>query len=74
MWWQASQIQDQNRKAASERLRLAQEKFRIGNGSGLDVSDAQEAVTQAEADYVFAMYDYHLAVVALEALVGRPLR
>jgi len=72
--WQASQIQDQNRKAASERLRLAQEKFRIGNGSGLDVSDAQEAVTQAEADYVFAMYDYHLAVVALEALVGRPLR
>jgi outer membrane protein len=72
--WQASRIQDQNRQAATEQLRLAREKFRIGNGTALEVSDAQQAVTQAEADYVFAVYDYHLAVVGLEALVGRPLR
>ena len=72
--WEAARIQDLNRVAAREQLRLAQEKYRIGNGSGLEVSDAQNAVTQAEADYVTAVYDYHLAVVGLEAVVGRPLR
>lgn len=72
--WEAARIQDLNRVAAREQLRLAQEKYRIGNGSALEVSDAQNAVTQAEADYVTAVYDYHLAVVGLEAVVGRPLR
>ena len=72
--WEASRLQDLNQVAAREQLRLAQEKYRIGNGSGLEVSDAQNAVTQAEADYVTAVYDYHLAVVGLEAVVGRPLR
>ncbi|MES2303981.1 MAG: TolC family protein [Gemmatimonadota bacterium] len=72
--WEAARIQDLNRTAAREQLRLAQEKYRIGNGSALEVSDAQNAVTQAEADYVSAVYDYHLAVVGLEAVVGRPLR
>lgn len=72
--WKSAGIQDLNRTAAREQLRLAQEKYRIGNGSALEVSDAQNAVTQAEADYVTAVYDYHLAVVGLEAVVGRPLR
>ncbi|MEP6591359.1 MAG: TolC family protein [Gemmatimonadota bacterium] len=72
--WLAAGIQDTNRTAAREQLRLAQEKYRIGNGSALEVSDAQNVVTQAEADYVTAVYDYHLAVVGLEAVVGRPLR
>ena len=72
--WEAAQIQDLNRNAAGEQLRLAKEKYRIGNGSALEVADAQNAVTQAEADYVTAVYDYHLAVVGLEAVVGRPLR
>lgn len=72
--WEAARIQDANRTAAREQLRLAQEKYRIGNGSALEVSDAQNAVSQAEADYVTAIYDYHLAVVGLEAVVGRPLR
>ena len=40
----------------------------------LEVADAQNAVTQAEATYVQALYGYHLAVVGLEAAVGRPLR
>ena len=40
----------------------------------LEVSDAQNAVQQAEGDYVNAIYDYHKAIAALEAAVGRPLR
>jgi outer membrane protein TolC len=72
--YRAAMIQDTNRTAAREQLRLAQEKYRIGNGSALEVADAQNAVTQAEATYVQALYGYHLAVVGLEAAVGRPLR
>lgn len=72
--WRAAGIFDTNRVAAREQLRLAQDKYRIGNGTALEVADAQNAVTRAEVDYVTAVYDYHLAVVALEAAVGRPLR
>ena len=45
-----------------------------GAGTALEVSDAQNAVQQAEGDYVNAVYDYHKAIAALEAAVGRPLR
>ncbi len=72
--WLRTQIQDTNRVAARQQLQLAQDRYRIGNGTGLEIADAQNAVTQAEADYVTAVYDYHLAVVGLEAAVGRPLR
>ena len=40
----------------------------------LDGTIGQNAVQQAEGDYVNAVYDYHKAVAALEAAVGRPLR
>ena len=72
--WQATQIQETNRVAAREQLQLARDRYRLGLGNSLEVSDAQNAVTQAEADFVTALYDYHLAVVGLEAAVGRPLR
>lgn len=72
--WQRIQIQDTNRVAAQEQLRYAQEKYRLGSASALDVATAETTATQSEADYVTAVYDYHLAVVALEAAVGHPLR
>lgn len=72
--WEAARIQELNQTAAREQLQLAQERYRVGNGTALEVADAQNAVTRAEADYVTAVYDYHLAVVGLEAAVGRPLR
>jgi outer membrane protein TolC len=72
--WQAAQIADSNRTAAREQLTLARERYRLGSGTALEVADAQNAVTQAEAGYINAVYDYHTAVVGLEAAVGRPLR
>lgn len=72
--WQAIAVQSSNRDAAREQLQLAQERFRLGSGSALEVTDAQSAVTRAEADYVNAVYAYHKAVTALEFAVGRPLR
>lgn len=72
--WRAAQIADANRAAANDQLTLANERYRVGSGTALEVADAQNAVTQAEAGYVNAVYDYHTAVVGLEAAVGHTLR
>jgi outer membrane protein len=72
--YQAIAVQEANRAAARDQLRLAQDRYRLGAGTSLEVSDAQNAVQQAEGDYVNAVYSYHKAVAALEAAVGRPLR
>lgn len=72
--FQAIGVQFSSRDAAHDQLRLAQDRYRLGAGTGLEVSDAQNAVQQAEGDYVTAVYDYHKAIAALEAAVGRPLR
>jgi outer membrane protein len=72
--YQAIAVQENNRGSARDQLRLAQDRYRLGAGTSLEVSDAQNAVSRAEGDYVNAVYDYHKAVAALEAAVGRPLR
>ena len=72
--YQAIGAQATGRDAAREQLRLAQDRYRVGLGSALEVSDAQNAVQKAEGDYVAAVYAYHRAITALEAAVGRPLR
>lgn len=72
--YQSIQVQEQSRQSAREQLRLAQDRYRLGAGSSLEVSDAQNNVTRAEGDYVNAIYEYHKAVAALELAVGRPLR
>lgn len=72
--WKAILVQEKSRQAAGERLRLAQDRYRLGSGTALELTDAQNAVTRAEGDYYSAVYEYHRAFVALEAAVGRRLR
>jgi outer membrane protein len=72
--YQAIAVQASSREAARDQLRLAQDRYRLGAGSALELSDAQNAVQQAEGDYITAVYDYHKAIAALEAAVGRSLR
>ncbi|HZE75762.1 MAG TPA: TolC family protein, partial [Gemmatimonadales bacterium] len=72
--YQAIAAQATGREAAREQLRLAQDRYRVGLGSALEVTDAQNAVQQAEGNYITAVYDYHRAITALEAAVGRPIR
>lgn len=67
-------IQDTNRAAAGEQLQLATERYRVGSGTFFELLDAQVAALRAEYDYVNSIYDYHKALAALEAAVGRPLR
>lgn len=72
--YQAIIVQAANRIAAQDQLRLAQDRYRLGSGTSLELSTAQNDVVRAEGDYINAVYDYHKAVAALEAAVGRPLR
>ena len=72
--WEAARIADANRGAAADQLSLAQQRYQVGSGTALEVADAQNAVTQAEATYVQAVYDYHFAVADLERTVGGTLR
>ena len=72
--FRAIEVQGASREAARDQLRLAQDRYRLGAGTALEVSDAQNSVQRAEGDYVNAVYDYHKAIAALEAAVGRPLR
>ncbi len=67
-------IQETNRTAAQEGLRLATERYRLGSGTFFELLDAQLAAQQAEADYINAIYAYHRAIATLENAVGRPLR
>jgi outer membrane protein len=72
--YQAIAVQASSRESARDQLRLAQDRYRLGAGTALELSDAQNAVQRSEGDYVTAVYDYHKAIAALEAAVGRTLR
>lgn len=67
-------LQEQNASKAREELRLAQERYRVGAATYLDLADAQATYSQAENDRINAVYQYHKAFAALENAVGRPLR
>ena len=69
--WQTLAIQDRSRTAAREQLNLANERYRLGSGTVLELSDALNAVTRADAAYINAVYDNHRALVALYASIGR---
>lgn len=72
--YQSIAIQDTNRIAARERLQLATERYKVGSGTFLEVTDAEYAALQAETDYIAAVFDYHRSLALLEQSVGRSLR
>ena len=59
--------------AATEDLRVQQERYRLGVSTIVDVLTSQEALNQAEVDVVNARFDYLRAKAQLEALIGRTL-
>jgi outer membrane protein len=67
-------LQQSNKGAAAEALDLAQQRYRVGSGTYLELLTARVAADKADADYVTAVYDYHKAIATLENAVGRPLR
>ncbi len=59
--------------AATEDLRVQQERYRLGASTIVDVLTSQDALNQAEVDVVVARFDYLRAKARLEALIGRTL-
>jgi len=72
--YKAIGVAEANKAAAADQLRLAQDRYRLGQGTALELSDAEGAVQRADGTYIDAIYAFHKAVVALEEAVGQPLR
>lgn len=67
-------LQEQVRENAAEELRMARERFRFGAAGSVEVTDAETNLREAERAKIDAIYSFHKALAALEALVGRDLR
>ena len=67
-------LQEQNAQAARNALQLAQERYRVGLNSLVDLQQARGDFERAETDRIDALYEFHRAFSALENAVGRPLR
>lgn len=67
-------LQEQNALKAREELAFAEERYRVGAATFLDVVTSRGTFEQAQIDRINSIYDYHKAFAALENAVGRPLR
>lgn len=67
-------LQEQVAARAREELSFAEERYRVGASTFLDVTTSRATYEQAQVDRVNAVYEYHRAFAALENAVGRPLR
>lgn len=65
-----AEINEENIKSAEEDLRLAEERYRIGAGTLLEVIDAQLTVTDARRMLISAKYDTQIALAYLQLIMG----
>ena len=72
--YQAALIEEENQVWADEQLRLAQERYRLGAATFLELIEAETVKAQADRDRIAAIFAYHDALASLEALVGTTLR
>ena len=59
---------------AREALQLAEERYRVGASTFVDLTTARAEYERAETDRIDVVYEFHRAFAALEAAVGRTLR
>jgi outer membrane protein len=71
---EAARIEEVNREVAQSQLELAREQYEVGMVDFLQLADAEAVLARAERERLDAIYGYHEALAALEALVGMPLR
>ena len=64
------QINEENLEAAQEEFRLAEERYRIGSGTSLEVREAQVNLNRAEEILVAAKYNARLSQAQLEQALG----
>ena len=68
------ELNTQIAQKAAEELAFAEESYKVGAKTFLDVTTARGTFEKAQSDRVDAVYNYHKAFAALENAVGRPLR
>jgi outer membrane protein len=74
MQYQTVRLQEQNRATAEQALLLAQERYRVGASTFVEVTQARTDFERASTDHINATYEFHKAYAELERAVGRPLR
>jgi outer membrane protein len=70
----AVELQERNAATAREALQLAEERYRVGANTFVDLTTARAEYERAETDRIDAIYEFHRAYAALENAVGRTLR
>lgn len=65
------EAQKENVETARDNLRIAQERYKSGLMSNMEVRDAQLALTQAETNYIKALYDFNIAQAELKKAIGK---
>jgi outer membrane protein len=70
----SAELQEQNAAKARDELKLAEDRYRLGAATFLDLIDSRNSFARAESDRIRAVYEYHRAFAALESAVGRSLR
>lgn len=72
--YRAVRQQEVNVQSAREALQLAQERYRVGLNSLVDLQAARADYETAEVGRIDAIFEYHRAYAGLESAVGRSLR
>ncbi|MBA7533980.1 putative efflux pump outer membrane protein TtgC [subsurface metagenome] len=65
------EAQKENVELARANLKIAEERYRLGLMSEIELRDAQLSLTQAETDYFQALYDYNVASAFLDRAIGK---
>ena len=67
-------LSNDNIAFSEESLRLAEEQYRVGSGTLLNVFTAQEALARAKYELVGAQYDYLIAQATLDGALGKDMQ
>ena len=65
------EAQEENVELARKNLGIAEERYRQGLMSEIELRDAQLSLTQADTDYFQALYDYNVAGAFLDRAIGK---
>ncbi|MBI4522177.1 MAG: TolC family protein, partial [Gemmatimonadetes bacterium] len=68
--YQSAQLEARNQLVADEQLRLAQERYRLGAASFLELVEAETLKAGADRAQLDAVFSFHDALAGLEAVVG----
>ena len=65
------ELQEQNLKTAQETMEIAQERYMLGNLSGIEMREAQKSLLDAEESLLQAQYDTKVCEISLMQISGR---